>query len=420
VRFGARGTRAGVAASRLLPLAFLILMEQHKKNVALLSLCQGLLLTNNSVLITVNGLAGYAIAPDKGLATLPVTGYVLGSAITTLPVSLLMKRLGRRAGFTLGAVFAILGSLLCGIAVYVGNFWLLCAGTLVLGAYFAAGQYYRFAAADAAPAGFRSRAISLVLAGGIAGGFLGPQTSKLTKDLFVQHLYAGAYLSLVVFALIAIVILRWLDIPRPSEAEQKAAGRSIAVIAAQPAFLVAVLCAMIGYGIMNLLMTATPLAMIACQHAFSDAAFVIQWHLVGMFAPSFYTGSLIQRYGVARIILAGVVLEMVCVAIALSGVAVANFWVALTLLGVGWNFMYVGATTLLTETHTPAERAKVQGVNDMAIFATMVVSSLSSGALFTYQGWQIMNYLAIPFLLAAGIAAGALGYSRRRAAAAAH
>jgi MFS family permease len=395
-------------------------MEKYKRNVALLSVCQGLLLTNNSVLITVNGLAGYALAPDKGLATLPVTGYVLGSAMTTLPVSLLMKRLGRRAGFTLGAIFAVVGYLLCCAAVYAGSFWMLCAGTLVLGAYFAAGQYYRFAAADAVPASFRSRAISLVLAGGIAGGVLGPQTSKLTQDLFAQHLYAGAYLSLVAFALIAIVILRWLDIPRPSDAEQKAAGRPLATIAAQPAFIVAVLCAMIGYGIMNLLMTATPLAMIACQHAFADAAFVIEWHLVGMFAPSFYTGSLIHRFGVARVILAGVALELVCVAIALSGVAVANFWVALTLLGVGWNFMYVGATTLLTETHTPAERAKVQGVNDMAIFATMVASSLSSGALFNYQGWQIMNYLAIPFLLVAGLVAGALIVTRRRAAAAAH
>jgi len=393
-------------------------MDKHKKNVALLSVCQGLLLTNNSVLITVNGLAGYALAPDKGLATLPVTGYVLGSALTTLPVSLLMKRWGRRAGFTVGAVCAILGSILCAAAVYGGSFWMLCLGTLVLGVYFAAGQYYRFAAADAAPATFRSRAISLVLAGGIIGGFLGPQTSKLTKDLFAQHLYAGAYLSLVAFALLAIVILRWLDIPRPSAADQKAATRPLGDIARQPAFLVAVLCGMVGYGVMNLLMTATPLAMIACEHAFADAAFVIQWHLVGMFAPSFFTGSFIQRFGVARVIFAGVVLNVVCVGVALSGVSVANFWLALTLLGVGWNFMYVGATTLLTETHSPAERAKAQGVNDMAIFVTMVASSLSSGALFTYQGWQTMNYLAIPFLGLAGVAAAGLHWSRRRAPAA--
>ncbi|MGE5523289.1 MAG: MFS transporter [Rhodospirillaceae bacterium] len=394
-------------------------MDKHRKNVALLSVCQGLLLTNNSVLISINGLAGYALAPDKGLATLPVTGYVLGSALTTLPVSLLMKRWGRRAGFTAGAVCAILGSILCAIAVYGGNFWMLCLGTLVLGAYFAAGQYYRFAAADAAPVSFRSKAISLVLAGGIIGGFLGPQTSRLTKDLFTQHLYAGAYMSLVVFALLAIVVLRWLDIPPPTAAEQKAETRPILEIARQPAFLVALLCGMVGYGVMNLLMTATPLAMVACEHPFAEAAFVIQWHLVGMFAPSFFTGGLIQRVGVGRVIVLGVVLNLVCVAVALSGVAVANFWLALMLLGIGWNFMYVGATTLLTETHRTAERAKAQGVNDMAVFVTMVASSLSSGALFTYQGWQMMNYLAIPFLVIAGVAAAALQWSRRGSAAAA-
>jgi len=389
-------------------------MDKHKTNVALLAVCQGLLLTNNSVLITINALAGYLLAPDKGLATLPITSYFVGSALTTLPVSLLMKQWGRRAGFTLGAVCAIVGSILCAVALYAHNFWMLCAGTAVLGVYFAAGQYYRFAAADAAPAAFRSKAISLVLAGGILGGFLGPQTSKLTKDLVLDHVYAGAYLSLVVFALLAILVLRWLEIPRLTVAEQKTAGRPLIEIARQPAFVVAVLCGMIGYGVMNLLMTATPLAMIACQHPFSDAAFVIQWHLVGMFAPSFFTGALIQRYGVTRVILAGVVLILVCVFIALSGVAVANFWLALTLLGIGWNFMYVGATTLLTEAHRPAERAKAQGINDTAIFLTMVASSLSSGALFTYQGWQTMNYLAIPFLVIAGIAALGLGWLRRR------
>lgn len=394
-------------------------MDKHKKNVALLSVCQGLLLTNNSVLITVNGLAGYMLAPDKGLATLPVTGYFLGSALTTMPMSLLMKRWGRRAGFTLGATCAILGSMLCALALYAQSLWILCAGTIVLGAYFAAGQYYRFAAADAAPLAFRSKAISLVLAGGIIGGFLGPETSKLTKDAIGGHIYAGAYLSLIVFALIAMVILRWLDIPPPSAADRKAAGRPLGEIVRQPAFVVAVLCGMIGYGVMNLLMTATPLAMIACRHPFSDAAFVIQWHLVGMFAPSFFTGHLIQRFGVAQVIGAGVALNLVCVAVALSGIDVAHFWIALTLLGIGWNFMYVGATTLLTETHQPSERAKAQGVNDMAIFVTMVASSLSSGALFTYQGWQTMNYLAIPFLGIAGLAAIGLASARRRSAVAA-
>lgn len=387
-------------------------MDKAKKNVALLSVCQGLLLTNNSVLITINALAGYALATDKTLATLPITMYFLGSTLTTLPLSLLMKRLGRRTGFTLGAMCAIVGSVLSAWAIYSYNFWLMCVGTFVLGGYFAAGQYYRFAAADAAPPDFKSKAISLVLAGGILGGILGPETSKLTKDLVAGHTYVGPYFTLIVFALLAIVVQRWLEIPPLSDVERKASGRPLAEIAKQPAFIVAVLCGMVGYGVMNFLMTATPLAMVACQHPFSDAAFVIQWHLVGMFAPSFVTGALIQRFGLMKIMLTGVVLNVVCVAIALSGVAVMNFWLALMLLGVGWNFMYVGATTLLTASHTPAERAKVQGVNDAAIFCTMVVSSLSSGALFSQQGWQTMNLAAIPFLALA--AAGIIWLALRR------
>jgi MFS family permease len=338
--------------------------------------------------------------------------YFVGSALTTIPFSFMMKRHGRRAGFTLGGGFAILGSLICAVAVYMESFWLLCFGVLVLGAYFAAGQYYRFAAADSAPAEFRSTAISLVLAGGIVGGFVGPETSKLTKDLVAGHAYAGPYSSLVGFALLSILALRWLRMPALTEIERKGTGRPFAAIARQPSFLVAVLCATVAFGVMNLLMTTTPLAMAACEHPFSDAAFVIQWHVVGMFAPSFVTGTLIHRLGLAKVMLIGVALNIACVGIALSGVDVLHFWLAMFLLGVGWNFMFVGATALLTESHTPAERAKVQGINDAAIFVTLVASSLSSGALFTFQGWQTMNALAIPVLVVAG--AGIVWHSSRR------
>jgi len=389
-------------------------MDIARKNVVVLAICQGLLLINNSVLIAVNALAGYALAPDKTLATLPVTMYFVGSALTTIPLSFMMKRYGRQAGFTLGAAFAILGSLICAIAIYEKHFWLLCFGVLVLGVYFAAGQYYRFAAADEAPASFKSTAISLVLAGGIVGGFVGPETSKLTKDLIAGHAYAGPYVSLVGFALLSVLALRWLQIPGLTESERLAPGRPLAAIARQPAFIVATLSGAIGYGVMNLLMTATPLAMVAHDHPFGDAAFVIQWHLVGMFAPSFVTGTLIKRLGLTAVMLAGVALIGACVAIALAGADVMHFWLALLLLGVGWNFMFIGATTLLTESHTPAERAKAQGVNDAAIFVTLVVSSASSGALFTLQGWQIMNFSAIPFLALAGAAIAWLAMIRRR------
>jgi MFS family permease len=388
-------------------------MDPSRKNVAVLAVCQGLLFTNNSILITVNALAGYALATDKTLATLPVTSYFVGSALATLPLAMLMKRYTRRAGFTVGAMFAIAGSLVCAAAVYAGNFWLLCLGVVVLGAYFAAGQHYRFAAADSAPADFKSRAISLVLAGGIAGGFLGPETSKLTTDLIAGHPFTGAYISLVAFALLSILVLRWLEIPPLPESERRERGRPLGEIARQPVFAVAVLCGTISYGVMNLLMTATPLAMGASAHPFSEAAFVIQWHIVGMFAPSFVTGNIINRFGLMTVMLVGVALNIVCVAIALSGVGVMHFWLALVLLGIGWNFMFVGATALLTEIHTPAERAKVQGVNDSAIFITMVATSLASGALFTIQGWQAMNMWAVPVLLLAGAAVLWLASVRR-------
>ncbi len=388
-------------------------MNKAKKNVALLSACQALLLTNNSILIATNALAGFMLAGDKVLATLPVTAFIVGAALTTMPASLLMRRLGRRAGFTLGAVFGMVGALICAYAAFSHDFWVLCAGALVLGIYNATGQYYRFAAADSASADFKSKAISLVLAGGIAGGILGPETSKLTKDLIAQAAFAGSYLSLGVFCLVAIGLLSLIDIPPLTAAEQKAAGRPLAVIARQPAYLVAVLSAIVGYGVMNLLMTATPLAMSACEHPFSDAAFVIQWHVIAMFAPSFFTGSLIKRFGVLNVMLAGVVLNLGCVGFALAGLEVMHFWAALVLLGIGWNFMFIGGTALLTECHTPSERAKAQGANDMAIFITMAGTSLSSGLLFTLQGWDLMNELAVPFLLLAGGAMAWLAVLRR-------
>lgn len=388
-------------------------MDRTKKNVALLAACQGLLLTNNSLLVATNGLAGFALATNKSLATMPVAAYVVGAALTTMPASLLMRRIGRRMGFTIGAFFCILGSFICAYAAYHHEFALLCVGALVLGAYNATGQYYRFAAADTASPEMKSRAISLVLAGGIIGGFLGPETSKLTKDAVAGAMFTGSYLSLAVFGLIAIGIFSFLDIPPLKVSEQKDSGRPLHVIARQPAFFVAVTSAVIGYGVMNLLMTATPLAMSACQHPFSAAAFVIQGHVIAMFFPSFFTGSLIARFGLFKIMLTGVLLSLGCSVVALAGLDVANFWIALVLLGVGWNFMFIGGTTLLTECHTPAERGKVQGLNDLIIFIMMTCTSLSSGLLFTLKGWTLMNELAIPLVLFAGASIAWLALKRR-------
>ena len=372
-------------------------MDATKKNVSLLAALQALLFTNNSTVIALNGLAGYALASNKAFATLPVTGWVVGAALSTVPASMLMRRYGRRAGFTVGALTGILGALICSLALWLSSFWLLCCGTIVFGVYNAFGQYYRFAAADASKADFKARAISLVLAGGLVGGIVGPQFSQRTVDLFTTQ-YMGAYLSLIFFLVIVIVLLRWLDIPPPSEAELAGPVRPMREIAVQPAFFVAVTAATVGYGVMNLLMVSTPLAMGFCGHPFGDAATVIGWHVIGMFGPSFFTGSLIKRFGVLSVMFVGALILYVCVAIALSGITVAHFWASMVLLGIGWNFLYIGGTTLLTESYRPSEKAKVQGINDMIIFVTMATTSFSSGLLLDRNGWDTINYLALPFI----------------------
>jgi MFS family permease len=383
------------------------------KNVALLAACQALLLANNSTVIALNGLAGYALAANKSLATLPVTAWVVGAALTTYFASLLMKRIGRRGGFTLGACIGMVGALICSAALWLASFWLFCFGTLVFGVYNAFGQYYRFAAADAAPHDFKARAISYVLAGGLVGGIIGPTTSRLTIDL-LPTTYVAAYLSLMVFMSIAVLVLRWLDIPPPAEAGGKDSGRPLAEIIARPAFIVAVLGGAFSYGVMNLLMTATPLAMSVCGHPYSAAAAVISSHVIGMYAPSFVTGDLIRRFGAPNVMLAGVAINLLCIGIALAGIAFTHFWAALVLLGVGWNFLYIGATALLTETYRPAEKAKAQGANDFFIFLTMASSSFSSGVILERNGWQTLNYAAIPFVLAIAIAVVWLQTKRRR------
>ena len=369
-------------------------MSSTRRNVSLLAACQAMLLTNNSTLIAINSLAGLALAPYPWLATLPVTCWVLGSALTTVPASLYMKRVGRRTGLMRGAAVGILGALACASAVWLQNFWMLCAGTLVWGTYNAFGQYYRFAAAEVASADFRATAISLVLAGGLVGGILGPATSRFTIDLLTPK-FMGAYLALILCALAAIALLRFIEIPDPATEARAERGRSMREIALQPKFAVAVLAGAVGYGVMNLLMTSTPIAMGACGHPYGDAALVISSHVIAMFAPSFMTGALIRRFHVLPVIFVGALLEIGAIATAVSGTTVQHFWFSLVLLGVGWNFLYVGGTTLLTETYRPEERAKAQGANEFVIFVMMVVSSLTSGMIVTSAGWELLNLAAL-------------------------
>ena len=378
-------------------------MNAERKNIALLSACQALLFINSVTLIAISGLAGYALAADKGLATLPVTAQVIGSALATIPASLIMQRIGRRAGFQIGSGFGLVGGAISTLAIALSNFWLLCFGTLILGVYGAFGLYYRFAAADSASKEFKAKAISLVLAGGLVGGLVGPALSKWTRDL-AQPEFLASYASLMVFSLISMAILSQLQIPWVKEDEATAPPRALGNIMAQPTFIVAVTLSAIGYGVMSLLMTATPLAMGFASHPYSSAATVISWHVIAMFGPSLITGSLIKRFGLLSVMLAGVAIMFACVAAALSGIAVTHFWLALVLLGVGWNFMYVGGTTLLTDAYRPSEKAKTQGVHDFLVFGVSIVSSFSSGLLLESNGWQMLNYVAIPFLAIAGLA----------------
>jgi predicted MFS family arabinose efflux permease len=386
------------------------------RNLGVLVACQALLFTNNSTLIAINGLAGLSLAPYAGLATLPVTCWVLGGAIATMPASFHMKRVGRQRGLTLGTFFGVVGALICASAIWTRSFWLLCFGALVWGAYNAYGQYYRFVAADIAAPDGRANAISLVLAGGLVGGILGPTASRYTVDL-VGPKFMGAYLALIGFALATMLLLRLVRIPTPSAAERAGSGRPLAEIAVQPKFVVAVLCGAVSYGVMNFLMTSTPIAMQVCGHPFGDAAFVISSHVVAMFAPSFFTGRLIRRFGLLPIMLTGAALNVVCIIVALAGIAVMNFWWSMVLLGVGWNFLYIGGTTMLTDTYRPEERAKAQGANDQAIFIMMVISSFTSGMTVTTAGWDRVNLMALPLiaLVAAAIVWFALHERARRA-----
>jgi MFS family permease len=361
------------------------------------------LLANNSTAIALNALVGHDLASDKSLATVPVTGWVTGAALSTYFASLLMKRVGRRKGFLIGAGFGVVGAGVCSAALALGSFWLFVVGATVIGVYNAFGQYYRFAAADAVAGSAKARAISLVLAGGLVGGIVGPSASRVTLHA-LSTAYLGSYLSLLVFVALAFVMLAFLDLPPPSLAETRGPARSLGAMALKPVFLVAVLSASFGFGVMSLLMTATPLAMGACGHPYGAAATVITSHVIGMYAPSFFTGSLITRFGVLRVMMVGVLLNLACIAIGLSGVRITHFWWSLVLLGVGWNFLYIGGTTLLTEAYLPAEKARAQGLNDATVSVVTAISSFASGLILREGGWETLNHAAIPFVLVIGAA----------------
>jgi MFS family permease len=395
-----------------------------RRNLILLALCQGLFLTNNVLFIAVNGLVGLTMAPMGWLATLPIMAYVVGGAASTGLVAKTQKQLGRKRSFELGIGVAMFSALLCVVAVWFRQFWLLVFATFVAGFYQANGQLYRFAAAELASPELRDKAVSWVLAGGLLGAVAGPNLASYTKDLFEVD-FAGSYLSLTFVGLLALLLMHRIQFSddartgkdaKPADASTQATearsqasettsiqqpiNRSIGEIMRQPVFLVSVLGASFGYGVMNLLMAATPLAMQVCGMPFSDAAFVLEWHVIGMFAPGFFTGHLIQRFGAVKIMLTGVFLNLVCIGIALSGTELYRFTLALFVLGVGWNFLFTASTTFSLQAYHPAERDKAQGAINFWVFFVMGFSSLGSGALVTSQGWQILNMVSmLPMLV---------------------
>ena len=363
------------------------------KNLWLLALCQGLFLTNNVVFIAINGLVGLQLAPYGWMATLPVMGYVVGGALSTGLVARTQRRWGRRVSFQIGLAVAVGSALLCAWAAFAHQFWLLCAATVVAGYYSANGQLYRFAAAELAPPAFREKAVSLVLAGGLLGAVAGPNLANHTRNLLAAP-FAGAYVALVLVGLLSMLLMAFVRFPAVVQAAGGAAsqGRPLGALLREPAFFVATLGAALGYGVMNLLMAATPLAMQVCGYDFADAAFVLEWHVIGMFAPGFFTGHLIKRFGVLAVMGVGVLLNAACVAVALAGVEIAHFTVALTLLGVGWNFLFTGSTTLAMQAYRPEEKDRAQAAINFCVFATMALTSFASGALVTTQGWTLLNW----------------------------
>jgi MFS family permease len=371
-----------------------------KRTVAQLAVAQALGQTFAGMILATTALVGAILASDKSLATLPHALGWVSVAACAIPASQLMRRVGRRAGFMVGALIGIVGALIAAYGIYIGSFWTFAAGTITLGGFNAINLLYRFAAAEVAAPDWRAKAISYVLAGSLVAGIIGPEIAKHTKDLFAPIEFAGTYLSLAALPILMVLMLAVTPLPPPPAKAERRAGRPLAEIAKNPKFVVAVLAGMFGWAVMSLMMTATPLAMIACGYHFTDAAFVVQWHILGMYTPSFFTGWLIGRFGLSRIMLLGALAQFGCVAAALAGVDVWNFWAANVLVGVGWNFLFVTGTALLTETHTADERAKVQGFNDFVIFGVVATTAFTSGWVQNSFGWETVNWSVIPLILA--------------------
>ena len=369
-------------------------------SILLLSICFSLSASTSSLSVSASSIVGFQIAENKALATFPLTFHLLGTMLAGIPASMLMKFIGRRYGFLIGTGIGTFGAASASLAIIYSSFPFFCLSIFCLGILNGFAQLYRFTAVEVSSIELRTKAVSYVMLGGIAAGFIGPAIAAEGKDYIENAQFAGSYLSIILLYFFIVIIFMRIRLPQPSVEEQTGDTRPLKVIFMQPKFIVSVLSAMIGYGVMAMIMTATPLAMTKGNgYPFSDAAFIIQWHALGMFAPSFITGSLIKRFGAVQIIFTGILLNFICIAISISGTELINYWSALVLLGVGWNFMFVAGTTMVTETYQPAEKAIVEGVNDFLVFGTAALCSLLSGVLQTSFGWETVNLSTIPLLL---------------------
>ncbi len=354
-----------------------------------------------TLILTATTLTGYILAEDKSMATIPVAALFIAMMLTSIPASLLMGRIGRKAGFMFSTLFGVSGSIIMTLSIIDGAFWLFTLGSALIGIYNGFGNYYRFAASETVEQDKRSRAISYVMAGGVVAAIIGPNLANISKDWIVSAPFAGSYAALIVIYGLSFMLLSLIDTnvtPGTADKFVKGEGRPLLTIVRQPQFILALISGMFGYGIMTLVMTATPLSMQNHTHDFSDTTMIIQWHVLGMFAPSFITGHLIRRFGTYKILYAGVLLDIVCVATNLSGTTMTHYWIALVALGVGWNFLFIGATSLLTETYKPQEKVKTQALNDFMVFSTVAFASLSAGTLQHHFGWQAVNIGVMPLL----------------------
>lgn len=387
--------------------------RKARANVARLAIAQALTGANNAVVFATAAIVGASIAPSMSLATLPVTVFVLGMAAGTLPTGWVSRAYGRRVAFLIGSGFGALCGALAASAIIIGSFPLFCAATFCGGLYGSVSQSYRFAAADGASAAFRPKAISWVLAGGVFAGVLGPQLVQWTMDIWSPHLFAASFAIQAAVALVAMAVLATVDAPRPAATDLHR-GRPLFEIIGQRDFIAAALCGTVAYTMMNLVMTSAPLAMKLCGLPISDSNFGIQWHIVAMYGPSFFTGSLIARFGAPVVVAIGLALEAIAAAIGMSGITPMHFWVMLIVLGLGWNFGFIGASALVVQTHRPEERNKVQAFNDFLIFGMMAIGSFASGQLLADYGWNVVNAVVFPPVAVGLICLGLAQIMRRR------